>query len=222
MISDLTLAKLCESLYAYPGQQPETWAHYDDGAYSDGVCWAVKEIEDCSIVVLRGSTTAEDWRRDFQAFANPFHHDDLGPVHPGFLSGMRTVARELTATVPFSNKIILTGHSLGAARASILTGLLALGRRDGVIARVVFGEPRPGFQPLADLIKDVPGRSYRNVANGTHDLVTDVPFSIPPEDYVHPTALIDVSAAPGADLAARWGPFALHHMGLYVQALQTQ
>jgi hypothetical protein len=221
MISDLALARLCQALYAYPGQAPESWAHYDDGANSDGVCWAVKEIEDYSVIVLRGSITPQDWRCDFQAFADPFHHDDLGPVHPGFLSGMKTVQREVTDLIPVGgNRIIITGHSLGAARASILTGLMRLTpRRSDVVRRVVFGEPRPGFQQLADLVSEVSGASYRNAANGSHDLVTDVPFSIPPENYVHPTSLIDVSAAPNGDLVSQWGPFALHHCSLYVKAL---
>jgi hypothetical protein len=219
MISDLTLANLCAALY----HTDENWMHYDDGADSDGVCWAVKDIGDISVIVLRGSVVAEDWRRDFQAFVSPFSHDDLGPVHPGFLSGMRTVQREVDELIPIGgNKIIITGHSLGAARASILTGLLQLTtRRSDVIRRVVFGEPRPGFQHLADIVSEVSGVSYRNVANGSHDVVTDVPFSVPPENYVHPTPLTDASAAPDGDLVNKWGPFALHHIGLYVKALET-
>lgn len=229
MIPDLTLAKLCQALYDSSGQhvylgQSEDWAHYDDGTNDDGVVWAVKEIDEYSVLVFRGSVTLLDWRRDFQAFVDPFHHDDLGPVHPGFLSGMRTVQREIAVLVPVGRKIILTGHSLGAARASILTGLLRLSpeRRPDVVARVVFGEPRPGFQQLAELVSQVGGSSYRNAADGRHDLVTDVPFAIPPEDYVHPTSLIDVSAAPDGGLVSRWGPFALHHVGLYVKALETR
>jgi hypothetical protein len=222
MIPDITLAKLCQALYSY-GQPPEDWAHYDDGTDDDGVCWAVKEIEDYSVIVLRGSVTLLDWRKDFQAFVDPFHHDDLGPVHPGFLSGMRTVQREIATLISIGRQIIITGHSLGAARASILTGLLRISpRRADVAARVVFGEPRPGFQQLADLINGVPGASYRNAADGHHDLVTDVPFAIPPEDYVHPTSLIDVSAPPDGGLVSRWGPFSLHHMSLYVKALTTE
>jgi Lipase (class 3) len=219
MISDLALANLCAALY----QTDEGWTHYDDGAYSDGVCWAVKDVGDVSVIVLRGSVIAEDWRRDFQAFASPLNHDDLGPVHPGFLSGMRTVQCEVEELIPIGgNKIIITGHSLGAARASILTGLLRLTpRRSDVVRRVVFGEPRPGFQRLAGIVSEVSGVSYRNVANGSHDLVTDVPFSVPPENYVHPTSLIDVSAAPDDDLVNRWGAFALHHIGLYIKALET-
>jgi hypothetical protein len=88
------------------------------------------------------------------------------------------------------------------------------------VGRVVFGEPRPGFQPLADLISSIKeSRSYRNGKFGTfeHDFVTDVPYRIGPLQYVHPTPLIDVSALP--PLADAWGVFAYHHMPLYAQAI---
>jgi hypothetical protein len=88
------------------------------------------------------------------------------------------------------------------------------------VGRVVFGEPRPGFQPLADLISSIKeSRSYRNGKFGTfeHDFVTDVPYRIGALQYVHPTPLIDVSALPPP--ADEWGIFAYHHMPLYAQAI---
>lgn len=217
MISDAEIASLCAGIY-----DPKAGlflAHYDDGTDADGVCWGVHEADDASVVVFRGSVSVLDWMRDFNAWADPFHHDDLGPVHPGFLSGVRTVERELLTLVPKDQPIVVAGHSLGAARASVLSGLLTIDKRPPV-ARVVFGEPRPGFQQLADILKSVPGRSYRNGDGRDHDLITDVPFAIPPlEAYVHPTPLTDVSAPP-AGVFASYGMFAYHHIELYVQAMK--
>jgi Lipase (class 3) len=217
MISHSALADLCVGLYAYDGKKIE-WDHYDDGANSDGVCWALADRGDYAVVVLRGSTTREDWRRDFDAWADPFHHDDLGPVHPGFLSGMRTVQREIVELAP-AKPLVITGHSLGAARASILSALLTFEGRQ-ILARVVFGEPRPGFAQLAYILSMTTGASYRNTGGARHDLITDVPFSFPPEEYVHPTPLIDVSEIPDKGISDSWGIFALHHMPLYAAALQ--
>lgn len=218
MISDAEIASLCAGIYAYPGAPAIAWDHLDPGDDGDGVCWALKRVAGSAVVVLRGSVTKLDWFRDFQAIADPFHHDDLGPVHPGFLSGMRTVERQLRSLTNAEEPIIIAGHSLGAARAAILTGLMVI---DGRIpaARVVFGEPKPGFLQLAKLIEGVPGRSYRNGCGLHHDLVTDVPFSFPPEQFVHPTKVIPVCAMPGPDIFARWGVFAFHHMPLYQAAV---
>lgn len=218
MIADADIAVLCAGIYAPDRPGGIVWDHYDSGAASDGVCWGLKHIGTDTVLVLRGSVTTQDWLRDLYAVANPFHHDDIGPVHPGFLSGMRTVERELGNLISKSQSLYIAGHSLGAARAAILTALLVF---DGwePTARVVFGEPKPAFMPLAKMIAHIPGRSYRNGDSVHHDLVTDSPFSFPPEQYVHPTPIIPVCARPDGDLFQRNGIFAWHHMGLYQTAL---
>jgi hypothetical protein len=217
-ILDRDIAALCCGIYAYDGGPTVAWDYFDRGE-DDGVCWAVKRVRDVNVIVFRGSTTLEDWKRDAEAFADPFDDDDIGPVHPGFNQGLLKVASEADAH-GFLRNFIVTGHSLGAGRASIFTGYVTWNKKPP-LSRVVFGEPRPGFQQLADVIKDVPGRSYRNGSgDGLHyDLVTGVPFSCWPELYVHPTRLTDVTAPPAPD--DTWGPFSWHHMQLYVSALTT-
>ena len=131
-VTDRDIAALCLSLY--PGKTPVVWDHFDEGSDPDGVCWAVKHVEDVSVVVLRGTVTPLDWLRNLSAWVEPIHHDNLGPVHASFYSGMRTVQRELTEIVP-SGPLIICGHSLGAARAVILSALLTIDHREP-IARI--------------------------------------------------------------------------------------
>ncbi|MDB5612070.1 MAG: hypothetical protein JWP25_8970 [Bradyrhizobium sp.] len=220
MISDADLAALSTGIYAYEGQRGVVWDHFDPGDDGDKVCWGLKRIGGDVALVLRGSVTALDWLRDVTALTNPFHHDDIGPVHPGFLSGMRTIERELADLMDKTAPLYITGHSLGAGRAAILAGLLTI---DGwkPAARVVFGEPKPGFAQLAELISAVPGRSYRNGDDRNHDPVTDVPFSFPPEQFVHPTPVINVTARPTPGLFGLYGIFSWHHMASYQEALNN-
>jgi hypothetical protein len=194
-ITDRDIAALC--LGIYPGNPPVVWDHFDDGSGPDGVCWGVKHVDDVSIVVLRGTVTLGDWLRNFQAWVEPIHHDDLGPVHAGFYSGMRTVQRELTKEIVPSGPLIICGHSLGAARAVILSALLTRGGR-APIARICFGEPRAGFAPLGEILAPIgQQRSYRNRNATDHDEITDLPFSLPPLfAYQHPTELIDLTVSP--------------------------
>ena len=115
-----------------------------------------------------------------------------------------------------SRPIIISGHSLGAARASILTALMT---REFMPpdAKVVCGEPKPGFSDFANLIAKVPMRSYCCGDDLGHDLVTEVPFTFPPENYVHPSKLISVKASPQPN--DPFGPFKYHHMQLYNEAI---
>lgn len=215
-ILDKDIAVLVNSLYEYPNIPKIEWLYKGtDG----GVFWAIKRIDDIDIVVFRGSTTLEDWVRDFEAVADPLEDDDIGPVHPGFNEGMLEVFDKLS-DISRGQNVIVTGHSLGAGRASILTGYMVY-HRCPPLSRVVFGEPRPGFQHLADLVQTVPGRSYRNGC-GTgldYDLVTALPLNVWPEEYVHPTRMVDVTGSPPAD--DPWSLFRWHHMPLYVKALQN-
>jgi hypothetical protein len=93
-ITDRDVAELC--LGIYPGHPSPTWDHFDDGSDLDGVCWGVKHVDDVSIVVLRGTVTLGDWLRNFQAWVEPIHHDNLGPVHAGFYSGGESIQKSLT------------------------------------------------------------------------------------------------------------------------------
>jgi fermentation-respiration switch protein FrsA (DUF1100 family) len=220
MITDYQIADLCNSIYGQPGSNPVTWDHLDPGTDSDFVCWGLKRFPEAWVAVFRGSFTLIDWLRDLCAVANPLCHDDIGPVSPGFYSGMRTVQREMLAIIG-SDPVILAGHSLGAARASILAGLMVTTGRPP-IGRVVFGEPKPGFGQLARILANLPdNRSYRNAGAGRHDTVTDLPLSVPPEEYVHPTDVIDVSAPPPPSLWSTLGMFSYHHMPLYVQGVKN-
>jgi hypothetical protein len=79
-----------------------------------------------------------------------------------------------------SGKLFVAGHSRGAGRTSIFCGLAVVAGTIPV-GRVVFGEPRPGFQPLAHLIAAIKqSRSYSNgkVVTFEHDCVTDMPYRI--------------------------------------------
>ncbi len=215
--SDAKIAALVNGIYGYAGFTPIAFDHLEQPDGDDGICWGLKRVDDVNVIVLRGSTTPEDWMRDFEAIANPYTHLALGPVHPGFLAGME---QAWTAMRPLIGaKVVVSGHSLGAARSAILTGLML---RDGFapLARVVFGEPRPGFPQLAQRIAQVPARSYCNGNGRLFDIVTEVPIAIGPENYVHPCPLTYVCEPPGPEWTQQWGIFAWHAMPLYLAALE--
>jgi hypothetical protein len=211
MPSDSAIVALCAEIYQ-PSAIAGTFDYYDAGM-DDGICWAVKRLAGFDIVVLRGSVTIQDWLRDIQALAMPSR---IGHVHSGFYTGMEHMWVDLKRML--SQPAIVTGHSLGAARAAVLTALMTV---DGAapVARIVFGEPKPGLLDFAKLIAGIPGRSYRNGDDTHHDLITDVPFSFPPMQYVHPTPIIPVCCRPDDCEFADLGVFAWHHVQLYQAAL---
>ena len=206
---DAEIATLCARIY----DTKAAFVHFDEGV-DDGVCWALHRTDDVDMIVFRGSVTFQDWVRDLIAVAVPTR---IGTIHAGFWLGMENTCSEVQS-LTIGRNVIVAGHSLGAAHASIMTGLLV---DSGIapMARVVFGEPKPGMKDAARIIRSVPGRSYRNGDNLHHDLVTDVPFSFPPAEYVHPTPIIPVSCEPSDDLFEQLGVFAYHHIELYQTAL---
>jgi Lipase (class 3) len=150
--------------------------------------------------------------RDVQAFAVSSR---IGHVHSGFYAGMEHMWSDLKPML--KQPAIVTGHSLGAARAGALSALMAV-EHVPPVARVVFGEPKPGLVDFAQLITCIPGRSYRNGDDTHHDLITDVPFSFPPMQYVHPTPIIPVCCRPDESECADVGVFAWH-IEIYQAAL---
>jgi hypothetical protein len=210
MPSDALVASLCAAIYR-PMAIVEL-DHFDAGE-DDGVCWGIKRLPGCDVVIFRGSITTLDWVRDLRALASK---TKVGHVHVGFYAGMEHVWSDLRPLV--NQPCIVAGHSLGAARAAVLTALMVV---DGAppAARVVFGEPKPGMLDFARIVGTVPGRSYRNGDSLHHDLVCDVPFSFPPLQYMHPTPIVPVLSKPSESLFERFGVFAYHDIDLYQAAL---
>lgn len=207
--SDLDLCHLVDALYNDPAAP---WDALFQPAEDDGVCCALRRLGDIDVVVFRGSETVQDWLRDFFALPHAFTtHPQLGDVHAGFMAGMDDAFSHLLPRL--EKNVIVTGHSLGAARATLFSGLLAAAGRPPR-RRVVFGEPRSGCAQLAALLAGVPGRSFRTAGAGRHDLVTDVPTDPP---FGRVTALTDLAASPPS--GDPWGIFSYHHIQLYQAAL---
>jgi hypothetical protein len=211
MLTDYQIAMACCDIYN--GPLSRQWDIYDLGT-TDGICWGAFRVDGITYIILRGSVTAQDWLRDATAIANPFTHDALGACHPGFYIGMHELWAEIKTKT--QGPWVIAGHSLGAGRACILSGVMIV---DGHVPlkRTCFGEPLPAFSKLAKVLSAIPEQnSYRNGDAVHHDPVTDVPLSIPPEEYVHPVPLKLVTAMPTDN---SMGVFSWHHCPLYAEAL---
>lgn len=218
MYTDLQLAQLNADIY----HGGETFDIYEAGGDDSGICYGIILRPDENIITFRGSKSLTDWIRDIIGMPAIFPHTTFGFIHAGFAIGMDRTANEISQHVNFSLPTTITGHSLGAARAAILTAMfLENYQRDhSKLKRVVFGEPLSGFQTLADYIKPVEARSYRNGSGWHHDLITDLPLYLPPTfNWTRASTLIHVSAPPTNFLEKSIDPFGYHHIPLYVQAL---
>jgi hypothetical protein len=220
MLSDLDVANYLVHLYD-PPKEPLSAAGFDFAGYglspqTSHIFHALKRQDGITWIFLRGSKDWMDWRLDFTAWVSPFAHGALGPVHPGFYAGVQELWHEIQDRT--EGPWALGGHSLGAGRCDIMGGLMIL---DGhpPLRTVLFGEPLPGFQTLADIWKGRDRISYRNGDHVHHDPVTDWPADFPPERYTHPTPLTLVSGMPKESHNLLAGVFAWHFLTNYRRAI---
>ena len=211
----LTTEQICDQyswLYTSLSVPGSTWDHLInvDGAYA-----GIKRVGDTDYVMFRGSTTFIDWIEDFAHFALPYPDPVLGGVHPGFRLGVIAVKDQIDALV--GDKVVCVGHSLGAGHAQLYAGYRLVGSKP-VEQIVVFGSPRPGCSILSHLLAPVPLTSYRNTDDEGFDMVTKVPFSVPPMiNYMQARGFTDVKSTPNPN--DPWLVFKYHHFGLYCKAL---
>ena len=210
MTTDRDVAQLCLAIYSGAGD----WDQVE--LPDDGIAFGVKDLGPITALIFRGSTTLPDFVHDGECAADPLEHDGLGPVHPGFFAGLPELWTRLQDTLT-QKPCVVAGHSLGAARASLFTGLMVLANHPPV-RRLCFGEPRSGFPQSASVIAKVTARSFCNGNGRAHDLVTDVPFTTWVEDYVHATPLIPICSPPSEADVEQYLIFAWHPMPLYASA----
>ena len=166
--------------------------------FGDNNLFGGLEREDATgtgFVVFRGTQTAADWIENARLLAAPFKEVAGAPaVHVGFHRVYQLVRKSLTsqlASLNFAaglNRVIVTGHSLGGAVASLCALDLA---SHGVLPNLeccTFASPRTFYFTASSFVTAVP-KSLR-VANSL-DIVTRVP---PRElGYVHVHGGLDIA-----------------------------
>lgn len=95
-----------------------------------------------------------------------------GFVHSGFKNQLDKIWQELVTGLDKlpNRKIFLTGHSLGAAMATICASRLMLTHHENLQCLYTFGSPRVGCKEFVDSLKL---KHYRFVNN--NDLITSLP-----------------------------------------------
>jgi Lipase (class 3) len=196
------MAQACNNIYTID----TGWDHY---WVIGGVVIAHQKVGDTDMLVLRGSTTAEDWVRDSEAL--PMWHPQLGFCHAGFLAGMDDVFSTVKDVV--GPRFFITGHSLGGARARLLAALFTVNGLK-VDTLCVFGSPKPGFVNIQRIIEKsgMVHLSHRN----RNDAVPLLPSILPL--WCHTEPWLNVDAAPAID---DFEPLRDHSCALYVRALSV-
>jgi fermentation-respiration switch protein FrsA (DUF1100 family) len=131
-----------------------------------------------AIIAFRGTQTdnVRDFLTDIRVALEDWEHP--GRVHSGFSASLSTILAPvdqwLHDTAPAH--LVLTGHSLGAALATLLAARLA--QQGCSLELVTFGSPRVGDEALVASLRPLAVRRYVNCT----DAVTQLP---PPLLYYH-------------------------------------
>jgi predicted lipase len=133
-----------------------------------------------SIIVFRGSQTADDWITNLQVRQADYVRAGVpaGRVHRGFLSFYTNVQAQMQAAIKLLNPTApcyLTGHSLGGALATFATSDLSLSPLKPQLRLYTYASPRVGNLAFAQYLSGAVPNMYRifNLA----DSVPEVPPS---------------------------------------------
>ena len=132
-----------------------------------------------TLAVFRGTTNLRHWLTNLQSLPKPWGAG--GHVHGGFADAheqiWRRIAPRLHRIIAAGRPVVLTGHSLGAALATLtLSRLLAIHGAAAEVCAYTFGSPRVGNTEFADSLQH--GRLFRFVRS--QDLVTRLPLPFKP------------------------------------------
>lgn len=126
------------------------------------------------LLAFRGTENLQDWATDM----NINLVDGLcGKVHKGFLNALEYVWRDIWKVIKSQRRqrpLWVTGHSLGAALATLAVAKLRIEKNEPVSGLYTFGSPRVGDPEFAkNFNADFSTQTFRYVNN--NDIVTRVP-----------------------------------------------
>ncbi len=132
-------------------------------------------------LVFRGTMTVHEFVRDFNITMSTYPYARCGKVHDGFVQiydKFRSSIRHCLKEIGSGKRLYVTGHSLGAALATLAVPDICSATSFKSPVVYTFASPRVGDRQFADQYNQLcRGRSFR-VAN-TSDLVVSLPFPVP-------------------------------------------
>lgn len=179
-------------------------------------------------VAFRGSTSISDWVNNLDAILTTYPKCSGCEVHKGFYKAQQSVINYITDYVQAlrakfpTYEVVVTGHSLGAAMAT-LTTLDFMDKGISPIRMFHFGSPRVGNTKFAEYASSKIGDRNRN----THykDMVPHVPMHerfthISGEWYEDNSGLHKCSGYEDPNCSYQWHVTSIddhmHYLGLYV------
>jgi len=152
---------------------------------------AYRSDDRTTLISFRGTQPdkATDLATDLSAHQVPWG-ESAGNVHGGFAAAARSVIPQveawLTAECPDRNRLVVTGHSLGAALATLVASV----RRPASVQRptqlITLGSPRVGDATFAATLAGIDGPRIVDCC----DAVTEVPPELPIYTHIRPPTYI--------------------------------
>jgi len=143
--------------------------------YADKNAFIVdKSIPGYCILSIEGTNETSDWATNLRFL---FRSED---THRGFKSNATRTITELVLnyeSLEKGRKLILSGHSLGGATATVIADLMLPSAPD--LAIITIGSPRPGGRKLKDRLKNT---EHLRFVHG-NDVVPNTPSWI--NGYIH-------------------------------------
>lgn len=128
-------------------------------------------------ILLRGSKFYRDWLADARQHQEPY--DCGGHVHAGFLTVLKTIRFATLKSLPEASRtcrVLVTGHSLGAAVATLLALFLKKERPLADVSLMTSACPRVGDEAFCELM-DAQVPSHVTLRNDA-DLVPTIPSAV--------------------------------------------
>ena len=179
---ELPFLTFCHNPDARPSLEMSMAAYDDDSTHGrlqgthDGQAILNDDGQQLTIA-FRGTESVTDWIRNVMRYRTACPYLPGTKVHAGFLSqyaGLQTQVMEHMHTSR-ATRIIVTGHSLGGALATLCAAELATRFTTMSIACYVYGSPRVGDRRFVQAIENLSNLTILRI-HVPRDLVTNLPY----------------------------------------------
>lgn len=241
------VVRLESKLLTPPNQLTQSFVF--NSKYGTNNAWLLRAKTDGHIwLVFRGTSTKEEWNKDFEMQQVPFitrvfssntrrvlypkmsmtgqvAADVLPPeaqVHTGFLDVYMSMRDALMCVVEQNTdatRVCVTGHSLGGALAQIAAYDIAHTFPNLSMDVVAFGCPRVGNVEFSSGLVGLPNLNSLVLIANTCDIVTNLPLAVQPSRSSPPLIYVHPAEAVHAFTENRTTWTANHMMGIYADYL---